>query len=400
MPHDLAAAAPPPPDFGPRLRQQDLAGGFGLFALGQDKLQPVLDEACRVAAEGLGVPLAKLLRLDPERGDFLTVAGVGWRPGVIGVCRLGPGCLSPAGFCVETGEAAVSNRLEQENRFAVPPVLAEHGVHSAIDVPVPAPSGGPARFWGVLEADGTGHDAFTRADTAFLRLLAATLGACVEREARRAELRRVAEAREALLRDKDLLMQEVHHRVKNSLQLVHALLATQARASGVPEAREQLLEAAQRVMTIGAVHERLYQGGSVQEADAAAYLAGLVEDLRRSMSDAAAGRTIELDMPPPPLRLPADRLTPLGLIATELVTNALKYGRGRVRLSVRPAAAVPGGVEVACEDEGPGLPADFDPRRGRGLGMRLIAALAKGAEPIRVDRAAPHARVVVTLTPG
>ena len=170
----------------------------------------------------------------------------------------------------------------------------------------------------------------------------------------------------------------MHHRVKNSLQLVTALLTTQARGSDVPAVREQLLEAAGRVATIGAVHERLYQDGSGAGADAEAYLAGLVGDLRRSMSDAAAGRTIELDVPPPTLWLPADRLTPLGLIVTELVTNALKYGQGRVRLVVHPTKA---GIEVACEDKGPGFPETFDPRRGRGLGMRLVAALAKGGGP-------------------
>lgn len=395
MPHDFVPVAiPPSSDLELRLRQQDLAGRFGLFALGRDELHPVLDEACRVAAEGLGLHHAKALRFEPERGDFLTVAGVGWRPGVVGVCRLGPGCLSPAGYACEAGEAVTSNDLEQEHRFAVPPVLGEHGIRGAINVPVPTPAGGPASFWGVLEADSTGRDTFSEPDAAFLRLLAATLGACIERGARQAELRRLAAEREA---ERDLLMQEVHHRVKNSLQLVHALLATQARASGVPEAREQLLEAAQRVMTIGAVHERLYKDGSVEDADAAVYLAGLVDDLRRSMSDAAAGRTVELDVPAPPLRLPADRLTPLGLIAAELVTNALKYGRGRVRLTVCP---LPSGIEVACEDEGPGLPDEFDPRRSRGLGMRLIAVLAKGAEPVRVDRAAPGGRIVVTITPA
>lgn len=228
------------------------------------------------------MPLAKLLRLDPGRGDFLTVAGTGWRPGVVGVCRLGPGRESPAGFCIETGEAVVSNRLEQERRFAVPPVLAEHGERSAVNVPV---------------------------------------------------------------------------------------------------ARDQLLEAAQRVMTIGAVHERLYQGGSVQEADAAAYLEGLVADLRRSMSGAAAGRAVELDVPPPPLRLPADQLTPLGLVAAELVTNALKYGRGRVRLAVRPVPGVPGCVEVACEDEGPGFPEDLRPAPQPGPGHAPGRGAGQGRGP-------------------
>ncbi len=389
MPYNDAAPAPTSDHVELRLRQQELAGRFGLFALGQDELQPVLDEACRVAAEGLRVRHAKLMRYDAERGDFLVVAGVGWQPGVVGVCRLGPGRESLAGFCVEVGEAVVSNHLEEERQFAVPLVLGKHGIHSAINVPIPAPGGGPARFWGVLEADGTGRSQFSQPDSAFLLLLVATLGACVERDARRAELRRLTQGRDA---ERDLLVQEVHHRVKNSLQLVTALLSTQARGSDVPAVREQLLEAAGRVATIGAVHERLYRDGSGEEADAAAYLAGLVEDLRRSMSDAAAGRTVALDAPP--LRLPADRLTPLGLIATELVTNALKYGGGRVRLVVRPIEA---GIEIACEDDGPGFPEAFDPRRSRGLGMRLVAALAKGADPVRVDRSVPHGRVVVTV---
>ena len=372
-----------------RLRQQELAARFGLFALGQEELRPVLDEACRVAAKGLEVHHAKLLQHETEHGDYLTVAGVGWRPGMVGVCRLGPGRESPAGFCVEAGEAVVSNHIQEERRFAVPLVLIEHGIHSAINVPVPAPAGGPARFWGVLEADGTGRDQFAQPDSAFLLLLAATLGTCIERDARRAELLRLTEERNA---ERDLLVQEVHHRVKNSLQLVTALLTTQARGSDVPAVREQLLEAAGRVATIGAVHGRLYRDGSGEEADAAAYLAGLVEDLRRSMSDAAAGRTVTLDAPP--MRLPADRLTPLGLIATELVTNALKYGEGQVQLTVQPTGS---GIEIACEDEGQGFPETFDPRRSRGLGMRLVAALAKGADPVRVDRSVPHSRVVVTV---
>jgi len=389
MPHNDAALAPAPDHVELRLRQQELAARFGLFAWGQDELQPVLDEACRVAAQGLGVHYAKLLRCDPEKGDLLVVAGVGWQPDVVGTCRLGAGRESPPGFCVEVGEAVVADYLETERRFLVPPVLIEHGIHSAIHVPVPAPAGGPVRFWGVLAADSMGRDRFVQPDSAFLSLLTATLGACVERAARRAEMRRLAADHEA---ERDLLVQEVHHRVKNSLQLVTALLTTQARGSDVPALREQLLEAAGRVATIGAVHERLHRDGSGEEADAAAYLAGLVEDLRRSMSDAAAGRTVALDATP--MRLPADRLTPLGLIATELVTNALKYGEGRVRLVVRP---IGGGIEVACEDEGPGFPEAFDPRRSRGLGMRLVAALAKGADSVRVDRSVPHGRVVVTV---
>jgi len=146
MPHNDAAPVPASDHVELRLRQQELAGRFGLFALGQVELQPVLVEACRVAAEGLRVGHAKLTWCDAERGDFLVVAGVGWQPGVVGVYRLGPGRESPAGFCVEVGEAVVSNHLEKERQFAVPLVLVKHGIHSAINVPIPAPVGGPDHF--------------------------------------------------------------------------------------------------------------------------------------------------------------------------------------------------------------------------------------------------------------
>lgn len=376
---------PTPAELRLRLRQQELATRFGLFALEQDELQPVLDEACRVAAEGLQTRFAKVLRWQPDAGDFLTVAGVGWRPGVVGVFRLGPGRLSPAGHVFETGAPIVSNDLAAETRFRVPEVLVEHGIRSAINVPIR----GRAVAYGVLEMDSTARGEFGDADLAFLQALANTLSATVERDARRAELAQVAQAKDRLLRDKDLLMQEVHHRVRNSLQLVHTLLLLQARTGGT-DARGALAAAAQRVMTVAAVHERLYRGGSVTEADAAEYLGGLVDDLRRSLVE-PAGRTIELAAEA--MRLPADQLTPLGLVTTELVTNALKYGRGQIRLSVRHGA---GGVEVSERDEGPGLPPDFDPARSQGLGMRLILALAKGRDAIRVE---PDGGITVVMTP-
>ena len=201
-------------------------------------------------------------------------------------------------------------------------------------------------------------------------------------------------AKDVLLRDKDLLMQEVHHRVKNSLQLVRTLLQLQGR-SATAETRAQLDEAAGRIMTIGAVHQRLYEGGSVAETDAGAYLESLIGDMRAMLADSAGGR--EFSLQAEPIMLTADQVTPLGLIVSELMTNAVKYGEGAVRVSLR---RVPAGLEVAVEDGGRGFPDSFDPRRKSGLGMRLVAALAKGegAEAIRVDRDVPHSRVVVTIT--
>jgi two-component sensor histidine kinase len=251
----------------------------------------------------------------------------------------------------------------------------------------------------LLEGDSTHRGDFGHQDVAFLQALANTLAVAVEAQKRQdgrakelLEKEELLRANEALLREKDLLMQEVHHRIRNSLQLVRTILSMQARTLTNPEAKQQVEEAAGRIMTVGAVHKRLYEGGSVTATDAAHYLRGLLADMRGVLPDEADERALELEMES--FILPADDLTPLGLIAGELVTNALKHGRGRVSLQVHRDA---GGLELAVSDEGPGFPADFEPVSAKGLGMRLVSALAKSpdATAIRIDRSVPFGRIVV-----
>lgn len=365
-----------------RLRQQELVAQFGLLALTAPTLDAVLAEACRVAADGLGSTFSKVLQFLPATNELLVVAGIGWRPGVVGHASLGAGLSSPAGYALQTGQPVVSNDLLTEQRFEVPALLHEHGIRSAINVAVgvAAPSS-----YGVLEVDSTGRADFVAADTTFLQALANVLAAGLARF-------EAEQAKDRLLREKDLLMQEVHHRVKNSLQFVRTLLQLQGR-TGSDELREQLDEAAGRIMTIAAVHQRLYEGGSVEQTDAAAYLRSLTADIQAVMGD---GRDIVVDAEPMPL--PADQVTPLGLITSELVTNAMKHGTGRVLVTLRP---VPEGVQVSVEDEGPGFAEGLGGRMAGRLGMRLVTALAKGdpATAVTIDRSVPHGRVVVTLRP-
>lgn len=492
-----------------RLGQQELVAGLGLFALEASSVAVILNEICRVAALGLQTEFAKVLRHRPEADDLLVIAGVGWRPGVVGHATLGSHMDSPAGFALHSGQPVLSNDLRSEGRFRIPTLLVEHGVQSAINVPIGVAGQEP---FGVLEVDSTARHDFVAADTVFLRSLGNVLAAAVIRfdvdqvtVQREALARQVFEsnpdcvkvldlegrllamnlngvraveaaglddlvgtmwpdwwpdemrpvvrgavaeagqgvvsrftgstrnragatvwwdalvapvlngdgqpfrlvaisrnvtaqveserAKDALLRDKDLLMQEIHHRVKNSLQLVRTLLQLQGRSAS-EETRAQLDEAAARILTIGTVHQRLYEGGSVVETDAAAYLELLLTDIRSMLADSAGGREIVLQSES--MMLTADQVTPLGLVVSELVTNALKYGEGRVRVGLQ---RVPRGLEIVVEDGGKGFPESFDPGRKSGLGMRLIAALAKGegVNAIKVDRSVPHSRVVVTM---
>lgn len=374
-PHDEVTA---------RLRQQELVAGFGMFALKAAELEPVLAEACRVASVGLQTGLAKVLRFRPDSDDLLIIAGIGWRPGVVGHATLGAGLSSPAGYALRTGEPILSNNLGKEDRFRTPDLLVEHGVHSAINVAIDAADA--SLPFGVLEVDGTARGEFVAADMAFLQSLSSVLAAALVRH-------ETEQAKDALLREKDLLMLEVHHRVKNSLQLVRALLQLQARSAS-DEARTQLEAAAGRIMTISAVHRHLYEGGSAAQTDAAAYLRALIGDIQ-AMVDAPENHR-EIKVEAEPLSLSGDQTTPLGLITSELVANALKHGAGRVLVSL---SSVPGGLQVRVEDQGPGFPPDFAPRLSGSLGMRLVTALAKGdpAQALVVDQSVGHGCVTATL---
>jgi two-component sensor histidine kinase len=384
-----------------RLHQQALVARFGRFAMQTDSFQAILSEACAVAAEGLDARFAKVLEYQPGELTFLLRAGVGWQDGVVGSARVGIDLESPAGYAFRTGLPVVSNHLASEDRFRTPQVLADHGIRSAINVLVQTGEDEP---FGVLEGDSTHRNDFNDHDIVFLQALANTLGVAVQAQKRADALRDLLREKEELLRqnqallhDKDLLMQEVHHRVKNSLQLVRTILSMQVRTSTNRQAKEQIEQASGRIMTIAAVHHRLYDGNSVTATDAGQYLRGLLSDLQGLLPDGANDRALELDIES--FSLAADDITPLGLVTCELVTNAFKYGRGAVRVAVRRNAA---GLEVSVADEGDGFPAAFDPSISRGLGMRLVSALAKAADGggVTVDRSVPYGRIVVAMAFG
>jgi two-component system, sensor histidine kinase PdtaS len=380
--HDAAIGGPPddsPSELRVRVRQGELISEFSRLALSGADFDALLDAAARIASDGLGAPLAKVLQHTPGAEESLLVrAGVGWRPGVVGRARLSADLESPAGYALKTGAPVISNHLDSEDRFRTPALMVEHGARRAVNVVVR----GQREPFGVLEVDSRDPGQFSGRDVVFLEALAGVLGLAVDREVDQAQ-------REALLRDKDLLMQEVHHRVRNSLFLVQGLLRQQIRAARLPEVRDELEQAIRRVSSIAAVHRQLYSGGSLGRIVAVEYLGSLLRDMAASSPE----RTIRLDAPTD-LAWSADRATTCGLVVTELVINALKYGRGGVTVRVEPG--LDEADSIAVEDEGPGPPPGFDPASSTGLGMRILRALLRGGRLV-FDRSAGHARFVAHL---
>jgi len=203
-------------------------------------------------------------------------------------------------------------------------------------------------------------------------------------------LRQALARDEALLHQKDDLIeqqavfsQESDHRLLNGLQMIVSLLSLQSRAATNAEVASQLAIAADRVAAIGRVHRRLHSLDGVEVFALKKYLEDLCRDLSLMLSAERPDRSIVVDGIE--IKQPGGTAIPLGFIANELITNAVKYGTGRI--TVRLEANPPKGHALTVADEGPGLPAGFDPAARKGLGMKIIRSLVEriGGE-LRIGR--------------
>jgi PAS domain S-box-containing protein len=198
-----------------------------------------------------------------------------------------------------------------------------------------------------------------------------------------------AVALEEAVRAKEMLLQELNHRIKNSLQLVSSLLTLQANRSKSLELKQGLIEAGRRISVVASLHERLYSFGLHDRVDISEYLRELAAETIAALD---SGQAVDLRfVPAPDVRLALDRAVPLALIISELMTNALKYAfaegvGGTIDLAIKERD---GKIEIILADDGAGLPDDFQPARSAGLGMRIVTALTRqiGGELTIIERA-------------
>lgn len=172
----------------------------------------------------------------------------------------------------------------------------------------------------------------------------------------------------------EVLLSEVNHRVANSLALVSSLVSLQAKALVDQSAKDALAETQDRIFAISLVHKRLYGSTDVRSVELNEYLTGLLEHLRTSMRSEGHGVTLSFDIEP--IELETDTSINLGVVITELVTNAFKYaypdGLGNIRVRVRKIEEK---VELLVEDDGVGRAGDA-PAKGTGVGTRIVNAMS------------------------
>jgi two-component sensor histidine kinase len=231
----------------------------------------------------------------------------------------------------------------------------------------------------------------------------------VEKERLQETQREVLRSEEAIrssLREKETLLKEIHHRVKNNLQVIGSLLRLQARYLKDEQARAMFEESQNRVHAISLVHEKLYRAADLGSIDFHDYLLSLTESLTDSWK--GAGVPVDVAVEGTGVQLGVDTAIPCGLIVTELVTNALKHAfpnaaSGSIRVAV--VTGPEGWLKLTVQDDGIGMPENLDFHRSDSLGLELVGSLVRqlGAEvEVGRDRGTSfgiHFKLPATETP-
>ncbi|MEG3896915.1 MULTISPECIES: PAS domain S-box protein [unclassified Microcoleus] len=182
----------------------------------------------------------------------------------------------------------------------------------------------------------------------------------------------------ASLAEKEVLLQEIHHRVKNNLQVISSLLKLQSRYIQDSRVSEMLKESQNRVRSMALVHEQLYQSKNLSDIDFAEYIENLSHNLFQAYEIHAEGLKLETNIAPCSLNI--DTAVPCGLIINELVTNSLKYaftGQTQGKIKIDFTLDKNRVCVLTVSDSGIGFPQDLDYRKARTLGLRLVGSLVK-----------------------
>lgn len=179
-----------------------------------------------------------------------------------------------------------------------------------------------------------------------------------------------------MLNEKDILLREIHHRVKNNLQIISSLLNMQSKYLSDEKTKAIVTDSQNRIKSMSLIHQKLYQEENLTGIDTNLYFTELIDSLSLSygLDKKALSFVIEIE----PLFLDVDTLIPLGLIVNEVITNAFKYGvdknNGAFTFIFRKVNEE---LDLFVKDNGQGIHKDFEPKKSKSYGMKLIHSLGK-----------------------
>ncbi len=183
------------------------------------------------------------------------------------------------------------------------------------------------------------------------------------------------------LKEKEVLLKEIHHRVKNNLQVVSSLLSLQASRLADDQQREPFQVSQERLQAMILIHEQLYRSENLAEISFGEFIERQAHELCRAYG--VNSEKVNLEIRAEGVRLDIDKAIPCGLIVTELLTNALKYafpGEKAGKITIQLLSGQDAMVTLKISDNGVGLPVSLDIRHSNSLGMRLVCALTEQLE--------------------
>lgn len=179
------------------------------------------------------------------------------------------------------------------------------------------------------------------------------------------------------LNEKDLLLQEIHHRIKNNMFTIESLLSLQADTADDPKISEALNEAKGRLRSMGVLYDRLYRSGNITAVSLKEYLPPLIRDIIKLQTDPSS---LQIETDVDDIVLDANTLSSLGILVNELLTNAVKYAFPEERageIYISCTSPSPGTLEMIYRDNGVGLPDEVLAGTSGGLGMILVRSLTE-----------------------
>jgi two-component system, sensor histidine kinase PdtaS len=333
------------------LRRQGAIARFGTRTLVAIDLGTLLQQAVEEVAQSVDAEYVKIMEYRSGSKNLLVQAGVGWKEGVVGHVTLPVHMRSPPGRSYLTNEPIRITDIRQSEEFDYSDLLREHGVISLVNVPI----AWDGHTYGVLEIDSRSFTDFLDDTIQFLHGFANFLAAAIQRKRQEEE--------------REILFRELQHRIKNSLQIIGALLRIEQR-KGDPNGFSRVDEA---VQAISLAYDQLQGSREIKQVSLERYLGTLCNVIMPSL---IGGRPIRVESEIEPVSFDFDKAVVLGLIANELVTNSVKHAFGEEGGLIKVVLNVKDGEGVlVVEDDGRG--AGTGDQVKVGMGSQLLSAMAR-----------------------
>jgi two-component sensor histidine kinase len=341
----------------------------------------LLKQVCKLAVDlgGYRVAFVAYAQDDADK-TILPMAEHGDESGFLADTSLSwaadrPTGLGPAGRCIRGGEPVVCRDINHAGEAPEFAAALKRGLTSVVCLPLRDAT----RTFGTFVLYSAESRDLAAPEVKLLQDLADDLAFGIGALRQRTTREQAEAALVSSLNEKEALLKEIHHRVKNNLQVITSLLRLEGRRIDHAITRSVLKEMQGRIQSMALLHESLYRSGNFAKVDLAAYLTQLVDQIRRSQASQPDAVRLSIDLAQ--VQLEIDQAIPCGLIANELVSNSLKHGfadgrKGEIWISLRPTGKERQ-LKLSVRDSGIGIPKGFDWTHRKSLGLQLVSDLAR-----------------------